>query len=160
MLTIAAAVGVIIGFIYGTPKVATPIATAMMLIIVAGTVSIFRYGAGPNGIMRTLGQFMGASGATFGYGPSAPFFLKTPRLILSCAQFLHVRWQCHSIRLITNYPTSLRELEKKTYHHGQQTTSFCSSTERTIIREKGPDLTQNQLRHTPFLSMRGSASYI
>lgn len=32
-----------------------------------GTVSIFRYGAGPNGIMRTLGQFMGASGATFGY---------------------------------------------------------------------------------------------
>ncbi|PSR87223.1 reactive mitochondrial oxygen species modulator 1-domain-containing protein [Coniella lustricola] len=41
-------VGVIIGFIYGT-------------------VSIFRYGAGPNGIMRTLGQFMGASGATFGF---------------------------------------------------------------------------------------------
>lgn len=31
-----------------------------------GTVSIFRYGAGPNGIMRTLGQYMGASGATFG----------------------------------------------------------------------------------------------
>ncbi|KAK7737301.1 subunit of TIM23 translocase complex [Cytospora paraplurivora] len=41
-------VGVIIGFIYGT-------------------VSIFRYGAGPNGIMRTLGQYMGASGATFGF---------------------------------------------------------------------------------------------
>lgn len=37
-----------------------------------GTVSIFRYGAGPNGIMRTLGQFMGASGATFGYVDAAP----------------------------------------------------------------------------------------
>jgi hypothetical protein len=32
-----------------------------------GTVSIFRYGAGSQGIMRTLGQYMGASGATFGY---------------------------------------------------------------------------------------------
>ncbi|EFX01878.1 mitochondrial genome maintenance protein [Grosmannia clavigera kw1407] len=41
-------VGVIIGFIYGT-------------------VNIFRYGAGVNGIMRTLGQYMAASGATFGF---------------------------------------------------------------------------------------------
>ncbi|KAH8908051.1 hypothetical protein BR93DRAFT_927087 [Coniochaeta sp. PMI_546] len=41
-------VGVIIGFIFGT-------------------VNIFRYGAGPNGIMRTLGQFMLGSGATFGF---------------------------------------------------------------------------------------------
>ncbi|EJP65278.1 hypothetical protein ACQRIT_004361 [Beauveria bassiana] len=41
-------VGVIIGFIYGT-------------------VSIFRHGAGSQGVFRTLGQFMGASGATFGF---------------------------------------------------------------------------------------------
>ncbi|KEZ39350.1 hypothetical protein SAPIO_CDS10043 [Scedosporium apiospermum] len=41
-------VGVIIGFIFGTT-------------------TIFRYGAGPNGIMRTLGQYMAASGATFGF---------------------------------------------------------------------------------------------
>ncbi|KAK1764042.1 reactive mitochondrial oxygen species modulator 1-domain-containing protein [Phialemonium atrogriseum] len=41
-------VGVIIGFIFGT-------------------VTIFRYGAGPNGIMRTLGQYMLGSGATFGF---------------------------------------------------------------------------------------------
>ncbi|KAJ2974397.1 hypothetical protein NUW58_g8671 [Xylaria curta] len=40
-------VGVIIGFIFGT-------------------VNIFRYGAGTNGIMRTLGQYMAGSGATFG----------------------------------------------------------------------------------------------
>ncbi|KAH6605311.1 hypothetical protein Trco_007018 [Trichoderma cornu-damae] len=31
------------------------------------TVNIFRYGAGSQGIMRTLGQYMGASGATFGF---------------------------------------------------------------------------------------------
>ncbi|KAK0730080.1 reactive mitochondrial oxygen species modulator 1-domain-containing protein [Lasiosphaeris hirsuta] len=41
-------VGVVIGFIFGT-------------------VNIFRYGAGPNGIMRTLGQYMAGSGATFGF---------------------------------------------------------------------------------------------
>ncbi|KAK8016207.1 hypothetical protein PG993_014396 [Apiospora rasikravindrae] len=41
-------VGVIIGFIFGT-------------------VNIFRYGAGANGIMRTLGQYMAGSGATFGF---------------------------------------------------------------------------------------------
>ncbi|CAG1995219.1 unnamed protein product [Fusarium graminearum] len=41
-------VGVIMGFVFGT-------------------VNIFRYGAGPNGIMRTLGQYMAGSGATFGF---------------------------------------------------------------------------------------------
>ncbi|TQS31711.1 hypothetical protein Golomagni_07999 [Golovinomyces magnicellulatus] len=32
-----------------------------------GTVSIFRYGAGQDGVMRTLGKFMTGSGATFGF---------------------------------------------------------------------------------------------
>lgn len=33
----------------------------------SGTVTIFQYGAGPNGVMRTLGKYMLGSGATFGY---------------------------------------------------------------------------------------------
>ncbi|KAI9745310.1 MAG: subunit of TIM23 translocase complex [Claussenomyces sp. TS43310] len=41
-------VGVIIGFIFGS-------------------VNIMRFGAGPNGVMRTLGQYMLGSGATFGF---------------------------------------------------------------------------------------------
>lgn len=32
----------------------------------SGTVTIFQYGAGPNGVMRTLGKYMLGSGATFG----------------------------------------------------------------------------------------------
>ena len=34
---------------------------------VLGTVTIFQYGAGQNGVMRTLGKYMLGSGATFGY---------------------------------------------------------------------------------------------
>ncbi|QUC17623.1 uncharacterized protein UV8b_01864 [Ustilaginoidea virens] len=41
-------VGVIMGFIFGT-------------------VNIFRYGAGTQGVMRTLGQYMAVSGTTFGF---------------------------------------------------------------------------------------------
>ncbi|KAJ5601337.1 Protein mgr2 [Penicillium lagena] len=34
---------------------------------IIGTVTVFQYGAGPNGVMRTLGKYMLGSGATFGY---------------------------------------------------------------------------------------------
>ncbi|KAJ5239625.1 Protein mgr2 [Penicillium chermesinum] len=33
---------------------------------IVGTVTIFQYGAGPNGVFRTLGKYMVGSGATFG----------------------------------------------------------------------------------------------
>ncbi|KAI1922549.1 subunit of TIM23 translocase complex [Ophidiomyces ophidiicola] len=46
---------------------------------IIGTVSIFQYGAGPNGIMRTLGKYMAGSAATFGYAP--PNFRFPPKLI-------------------------------------------------------------------------------
>lgn len=34
---------------------------------IEGTVTIFQYGAGPNGVMRTLGKYMLGSGGMFGY---------------------------------------------------------------------------------------------
>lgn len=52
-LIYSAAVGAIMGFIFGS-------------------VNIMRYGAGPNGVMRSLGQYMLGSGATFGYVALTP----------------------------------------------------------------------------------------
>ena len=37
----------------------------------SGGVNILRFGAGPNGPLRTLGQYMLGSGATFGYNCSS-----------------------------------------------------------------------------------------
>ncbi|PHH87229.1 hypothetical protein CDD83_9149 [Cordyceps sp. RAO-2017] len=74
-------VGVIIGFIFGT-------------------VNIFRYGAGSHGIMRTLGQYMGASGATFG------FFMSIGSVIRSDADpqmhQLYMRAQRRPITMLAN----------------------------------------------------------
>jgi hypothetical protein len=47
-LTLCVAVGLVIGFIFGATN-------------------IIRFGPGPNGMMRTLGQYMVGSAATFGY---------------------------------------------------------------------------------------------
>ncbi|PGH09874.1 hypothetical protein AJ79_05601 [Helicocarpus griseus UAMH5409] len=44
---------------------------------IMGTVSIFQYGAGPNGVMRTLGKFMVGSGATFGFFMSIGSVIRT-----------------------------------------------------------------------------------
>ena len=41
-----------------------------LLSLSIGGFNIIRYGAGPNGPMRTLGQYMLGSGATFGYEAS------------------------------------------------------------------------------------------
>jgi hypothetical protein len=45
---VSTAVGLVIGFIFGATN-------------------IIRFGPGPNGMMRTLGQYMVGSAATFGY---------------------------------------------------------------------------------------------
>jgi hypothetical protein len=43
------------------------LAEAKNVLIKTGSVNIMRYGAGPNGVMRSLGQYMLGSGATFGF---------------------------------------------------------------------------------------------
>uniref|UniRef100_A0A093V0E3 Protein mgr2 n=1 Tax=Talaromyces marneffei PM1 TaxID=1077442 RepID=A0A093V0E3_TALMA len=49
----------------------------MIMGFIGGAVSIFQYGAGPNGVMRTLGKFMLGSGATFGMFMSIGSIIRT-----------------------------------------------------------------------------------
>lgn len=94
MLT-KSAVGVIIGFIFGTLTLlnrrSEPANT------VKGSVNIMRYGAGPNGVMRTLGQFMLGSGATFGWDITCISTQMDTELIV-CLQILHVNRKRYSDR--------------------------------------------------------------
>ena len=62
------AVGLIMGFIFGTYLENSIFqASDETLRQSKGGFNIMRYGAGPSGPMRTLGQYMLGSGATFGY---------------------------------------------------------------------------------------------
>ena len=67
-LTYSIAVGLIMGFIIGSWSIYTILEARAVQIadINLGSVSIIQYGAGPNGMMRTLGKYMAGSGATFG----------------------------------------------------------------------------------------------
>ena len=58
-----------------------------------GGFNIIRYGAGPNGPMRTLGQYMLGSGATFGYESTATMLYSFWRSELIQWQILHVHWK-------------------------------------------------------------------
>jgi len=49
----------------------------MIMGFIVGTVTIFNYGAGPNGVMRTLGKYMLGSGATFGMFMSIGSVIRT-----------------------------------------------------------------------------------
>jgi hypothetical protein len=62
LLTVFTAVGLIIGFIFGgTNSPHSPSGLTG-----AGFTNIIRFGPGPNGMLRTLGQYMVGSAATFG----------------------------------------------------------------------------------------------
>ncbi|KAF2861416.1 hypothetical protein K470DRAFT_215038 [Piedraia hortae CBS 480.64] len=61
-------VGLIIGFIFGATN-------------------IIRFGAGPNGMMRTLGQYMLGSATTFGFFMSIGSTIRTDSPAISTAAF-------------------------------------------------------------------------
>ena len=86
-----------------------------------GVGSIFRYGAGPNGIMRTIGQYMAASGATFGYDldTTIPTLSRHGQLTYNDGQILYGHWQRYQNRLITDRSRIVDASEPpKTIHHG------------------------------------------
>ena len=84
------AVGLIIGFIFGATN-------------------IIRFGPGPNGMMRTLGQYMLGSGATFGYLESR--YLGKKENKTKQAQRFHVYRHRHSNRQL---PHSYRSFPEST----------------------------------------------
>jgi len=67
-------VGLIIGFIFGG-------------------VNIVRFGAGPNGLMRTLGQYMIGSAATFGFFMSIGSAIRTEGSPIATEAFARARRQ-------------------------------------------------------------------
>lgn len=59
------AVGLIMGFLLGV--LFDPLRLVLYAQYQLGGLNVMRYGGGPNGPMRTLGQYMLGSAATFGY---------------------------------------------------------------------------------------------
>lgn len=73
-----------------------------------GATHIMRYGGGPNGVMRTLGQYMLGSGAAFGFFMSIGSIIRTD----AHPQFAEVfaRQQVGRARIISaRFPQQRRE---------------------------------------------------
>lgn len=94
------------GFLFGKSRSLTTIEYTATDASGEGSVNIMRYGAGPNGVMRTLGQYMLGSGAAFGS-------VKSIRLIARGANGIPSAFSC---QLEPPYdPTHPQYLLKPTY---------------------------------------------
>ncbi|KAI5292799.1 subunit of TIM23 translocase complex [Ascosphaera atra] len=60
---------------------------------IMGTVTIFNYGAGPSGVMRTLGKYVVGSGTTFGFFMSIGSVIRNEGPANSYQMWSHVRHQ-------------------------------------------------------------------
>ncbi|KAI9784252.1 MAG: subunit of TIM23 translocase complex [Peltula sp. TS41687] len=82
---IGGSVGLIIGFLFGIyATITSPVVClydkrlteGLVVIVIIGGVNIIRHGPGSNGLLRTLGQYMLGSAATFGFVPRSSLRLQ------------------------------------------------------------------------------------
>lgn len=93
--------------------------------------------------MRTLGQYMGASGATFGYAvlPSTASFKSRTLADPLNSQLLHVHRQRNPIRRLPCHATGLHKLAPKPHYHGGRPPSTLLTTRRIVTdRVCGSDI--------------------
>lgn len=76
------------GFIYGAYTYQHELNACATADSIAGTVTIFQYGAGTSGVFRTLGKYMSASGGMFAYVVLHPLFL--PTILTSDSVFMGI----------------------------------------------------------------------
>jgi hypothetical protein len=90
------------------------IAVGLCIGFIFGATNIIRYGPGPQGMMRTLGQYMLGSAATFGY--EGYHVVQSMEVSLTLLQILHVHRHNHSNRELANRHRSipLRSSTKRT----------------------------------------------
>lgn len=119
------------GFIYGMHCLVGMLCKADRA---TGTVTIFQYGAGQAGVMRTLGKYMVASGGMFGYEVS----LWRTTTKLTCAQALYGCRQHHSDRLATNV-----------FSHLSQNVTDPHHTSTTAASNLEPMMRKNELYMYP-----------